>query len=62
LNREIEKLQTKITEFSVTKHQIKSSILSQFSKELFGFPPGKNKPGKPPNLKKIQEILLLFGD
>jgi len=54
------KLFQKIDELQITAHNIKSRLLSQFSKELLGYPPGINKPGKPPNLKKLQEIIDLF--
>ena len=58
--KELNKLHKPISEITSIKHSIKSKILSDFSKVLFGYPPGKNKPGKPPNLKKIHEILEMF--
>ena len=59
---DVDRIHKAIEEFNITKHKIKSNLLSTFSKELFGFPPGKNKPGKPPDLKKLTQILTTFTD
>ena len=60
--KELNKIYNLITEIQSTKQSLKFEILSEFSQELLGYPPGKDKPGKPPNLKKIQEILELLND
>jgi hypothetical protein len=59
-NKDIERLKDAVDEYVSLQDELRRKILSEYSKEIFGYPPSfkKRKQGKPVNHKVLTEIYL----